>query len=195
MSSKSLARSSARKTIKSVLPASSVTANAATFDKVKRNVANNVSETVVTKIAKTMALTMESKMQNAAEQIEKANRELANRVEEAASFNSNNLDAAVQAVNVVAEGIKDVNQTICNSIQQSLQAAMSTGKAMMGVKNLRDLMEIQSQYIKATFDTVMADTTKISEIAVRCSSQAAEPISARVTEVVEKVSSRAKRAA
>ena len=191
MSSKSSAKSSARKTIKSVLPVSNATANAATFDKVKRNVANNVTETVVTKMAKTM----ESKMQNAAEQIEKANRELATRVEEAASFNSNNLDAAVQAVNVVAEGIKDVNQTICNSIQQALQTAMSTGKAMMGVKNLRDLMEIQTNYIKSSFDTVMADTTKISEIAVRCSSQAAEPISARVTEVVEKVSKVTKRAA
>ncbi len=180
-------RSSAKKTIKSVLPAT----HAATFDKVKRNVANNVSETMVTKMAKTM----ETKMQNAAEQIEKANREIASRVEEAASFNSNNLDAAVQAVSVVAEGIKDVNQTVCNSIQQALQTAMSTGKAMMGVKSLRDLMEIQSEYIKATFDTLMADSTKISEIAVRCSSQAAEPINARVTEVVEKVSKSAKRAA
>ncbi len=180
-------KSSTKKTIKSVLPAT----NAATFDKVKRNVANNVTQTLVTKMAKTM----ESKMQNAAEHIEKANRELSSRVEEATNFNSNNLDAAVQAVNVVAEGIKDVNQTLCNSIQQSLQTAMSTGKAMMGVKNLRDLMEIQSEYIKTTFDTIMADTTKISEIAVRCSSQAAEPLNARVTEVVEKVSSRAKRAA
>lgn len=180
-------KSSAKKTIKSVLPAT----HAATFDKVKRNVANNVSETVVTKIAKTM----ESKMQNAAEQIEKANREIASRVEEAASFNSNNLDAAVQAVSVVAEGIKDVNQTVCNSIQQALQTAMSTGKAMMGVKSLRDLMEIQSEYIKSTFDTLMADSTKLSEIAVRCSSQAAEPLSARVTEVVEKVSKGVKRAA
>ncbi|MBY0428679.1 MAG: phasin family protein [Alphaproteobacteria bacterium] len=191
MSSKSSAKSSAKKTIKSVLPATS----AATFDKVKRNVANNVTETAVSGIVTKMAKTMESKMQNAAEHIEKANRELSTRVEEAASFNSNNLDAAVQAVNVVAEGIKDVNQTICNSIQQALQTAMSTGKAMMGVKNLRDLMEIQTEYLKATFDTVMADTTKISEIAVRCSSQAAEPISARVTEVVEKVSKVAKRAA
>jgi phasin family protein len=180
-------KASTKKTIKSVLPAT----NAATFDKVKRNVANSVAETMVSKMAKTM----ESKMQNAAEHLEKANREISSRLEEAASFNSNNLDAAVQAVNVVAEGIKDVNQTVCNSIQQALQAAMSTGKAMMGVKNLRDLMELQSEYIKSTFDSVMADTTKISEIAVRCSSQAAEPLNARVTEVVEKVSNRANRAA
>ena len=188
-------RSSTKKTIKSVLPAT----HAATFDKVKHNVANSVTETpvsgIVTKMAKTMALTVETKMQNAAEHIEKANRELSSRVEEATSFTSNNLDAAVQAVNVVAEGIKDVNQTICNSIQQALQTAMSTGKAMMGVKSLRDVMQIQSEYIKTTFDTVMADTTKISEIAVRCSSQAAEPLNARVTEVVEKVSKVAKRAA
>lgn len=180
-------KTSTKKTIKSVLPAS----NAATFDKVRRNVANNMTDTMVT----TMARTMETKMQNAAEHIEKANRELSTRLEEAAHFNRNNLDATVQAVSVIAEGIKDVNETVINSIQQSLQTAMSTGKAMMGVKNLRDLMELQTQFMRTSFDSIMADTTKISEIAVRCSSQAAEPISARVSEVVEKVSSRANRAA
>lgn len=180
-------KSSARKTIKSVLPAP----QAATFDRVKHNVANNVTESVVTKMAKTM----ESKMQNAAEHIEKANRELSSRLEEATNFSSSNLDAAVQAVSVVAEGIKDINQAICSSIQQSLQTAMSTGKAMMGVKSLRDLVELQSEYIKSTYSTAIADSTKISEIATRCSSQASAPISARVNEVVEKVSSSVKRAA
>ncbi len=178
---------SARKTIRSVLPAP----HGETFDKVKRNVANNVTESIVTKMAKTM----ESKMQNAAENIEKANRALSSRVEEATNFNSSNLDAAVQAVNVVAEGIKDINQTLCNSIQQALQTAMSTGKAMLGVKSLRDLMEIQSEYVKSAYSTAVSDTTKISEIAKRCTSQAAEPINARVTYVVGKVSNCVKRVA
>lgn len=180
-------RTSTKKTIKSVLP----TTGAVTFDKVKRNVANTVNQTLVTKLAQTM----ESKMQNAAEHIEKANEHISSQLHEVAHFNRDNLDAAVQAVTVVAQGLKDLNQTVFQSIQQALQTAMSTGKAMMGVKNLRDLMEVQSEYVKATFDTVMADSTKISEIAVRCGSQAAEPINARVTQVVEKVSNRAKRAA
>jgi phasin family protein len=180
-------KASAKKTIKSVMPAP----HAATFDKIKRNVANKVTTTLVT----TVANTMETKMQNAAEQFEKANEQISTQLHEVAHFNRDNLEAAVQTVNAVAQGLKDVNQTVFHSLQQSLQSAMTTGKAMMGVRNLRDLMELQSQFIKSTFDTVMADTTKISEIAVRCGSQAAEPINARVTKVVEKVSNSAKRAA
>lgn len=170
-----------KKKVKAVLPR----ATAATFEKVKRNVANQ----------RQAATLKERKMQNPSEQIEKMNRDLTTRIEEVANFNRNNLDAAVQAANCLAEGVKDVNQAIFNHIQQTLQMAMTTGKAMMGVKTLRDLMELQSEYVKSTFDTLMADTTKISEIAVRCSSEAVEPINARVTEVVEKVSSRAKNAA
>ncbi len=180
-------KTSTKKTIKSVLPATS----AATFDKVKRNVANKMTDTMVS----TMARTMETKMQNAAEQIEKANEQISNKLHEVAHFNRDNLDATVQTVTVLAQGMKDVNQTVMSSIQQSVQTAMSTGKAMMGVKNLRDLMELQTQFMRTAFDSMMADTTKISEIAVRCSSQVAEPISARVSEVVEKVSNRANRAA
>jgi len=167
------------------------TTHAATLDKVKQNVANKTVTTLRTPINKRM----ENKMQNAAEHIEKANQQISSHLQDAASFSRNNVDAAVQAVTVVAEGIKDVHETLFNSIQQSLQNAASTGKAMMGVKSLRDLMELQTEYVKSTFDTLMADGTKISEIAVRCSSQAAEPISARVSEVVEKVSNRTKNAA
>ena len=134
-------------------------------------------------------------MQNTTEQFEKANREFYSRFEELSSFNRNNLDAAVQAANIIADGMKDISQAIFGHMQQSAQSAMATGKAMLAVKTLRELVELQSEYARATLDSLMADSTKISEITVRCTSEAAEPISARVNDVVEKISETAKRAA
>lgn len=134
-------------------------------------------------------------MQNPTEQIEKMNREMASRMEEFANFNRNNVDAALKASNVIAEGMKDMSQAMMANVQQSAQSAIATGKAMMGVKTLRELMEIQSEYIRSVFDSMMSEGTRLSEIAVRCSTEAAEPINARVTEVVEKISERARKAA
>lgn len=167
--------SGTKNTGKSVLP----TATAETFAKVKRNAANQ----------------MENTMQNAAEHIEKTSKEFMSRMEEAATFNRSNMEAMVEAANVWAEGTKDISQALFTSLQQSLQQAMQTGKAMLGVKSLRDVVELQNEYVKSTLDSVMSESTRISEIAVRCTTEAAEPLNARVTEVVEKISERAKKAA
>ncbi len=134
-------------------------------------------------------------MQNASDHMEKANKEFFNKVEEASSFSRNNLDAAVQAANIMADGMKDVSQAVFNHMQQSVQNAMATGKAMLAVKTMRELMDLQSEYVRSTMDTLMAESTKISEITVRCTSEAAEPINARVHEVVEKISDRARKVA
>ncbi len=134
-------------------------------------------------------------MQNAAEQIEKTNREMLGHMEEAAGFHRNNADAFMQAGQVWSEGFKEIHQTMFSTMQSVMENAMSTGKAMMGVKNMRDLMELQSEYYKNLFDQMMSESTKVSEIAVRCSSDAAAPINDRVNQVVEKISSNVKKAA
>ncbi len=138
---------------------------------------------------------IESNLQNSAEQIERASKEFMNRVEEAATYSRNHLEAMVQASNILAEGVKDVSQAVFTNVQNSLQVSMAASRAMLGVKTLRELTELQSNYAKSVFDSVLADSTKISEIAVRCTSEAAEPLSACVTSVVEKIADRAKNAA
>ena len=138
---------------------------------------------------------MENGMQTATDHFEKANRQFMTRMEEAASFNRNNVEAMTQACTIMAEGMKDMSQTMMASMQTAMQTAMVTGKAMMGVKTMRDLMQLQQEYMKNCFDTMMSESTRMSEMAVKCTSEAAEPISARVTDVVEKISDRAKKAA
>ena len=134
-------------------------------------------------------------MQNASEQFEKMNREFTSRMQEMSVATRTHMDAVAQASSVIVEGMKDVNQAMVNHMQQAMQSAMATSKAMMGVKTMRELMEIQGEYVKASLGAMMADSTKISEMTVRMSSQAAEPITQVVTQTVEKISERVKRAA
>jgi phasin family protein len=147
------------------------------------------------KLKNNFANQMENNMQNASEHVEKATKEFMSRMEEVAALNRNHMEAVMQASNIMAEGVKDMSQAVFSHCQTTLQNSMSTGRAMMGVKTLRELMELQSAYVKGMFDAMMADSTKISEIAVRCTSEAAEPISASVTSVVERIADRTKTAA
>lgn len=141
------------------------------------------------------AFSMENTMQNMTEQFEKMNRDCMSRLEEAAAFNRCNVDAALKASNAVAEGMKEMSEAVLSHVQQATQSAMAAGKAMMGVKTMRELMDIQAEYMRATLDAMMAEGTRISEITVRCTTEAAEPLNARMTDVVEKLSERARKAA
>jgi phasin family protein len=138
---------------------------------------------------------MESYMQNPTGNFEKTSKEFMTRMEEAASLNRSHMEACVQAGTIMAEGMKDMSQAVFNNMQTAVQSSVEAGRAMMGVKTLRELMSLQTEYMKSLFDTMMSDSTRISEIAVRCTSEAAEPISASVTSVVEKIADRAKSAA
>lgn len=146
------------------------------FENMRQNVANQ----------------MENGMQNVTEQMEKANREFMSRMEEAAAINRNNIEACLKAANIISSGMKDLGQAVSATVQSSMENTMATGKAMMGVKTMRDLLELQSEYMKALMDSMMSETTKISEIAVRCTSEAAEPISECVSDMVVKITDRAK---
>lgn len=150
-----------------------------TLERMKQNVANQ----------------MENTMQNASEQIEKVNREFISKFEEVAAFNRNNFEAYNQAANILAAGLKDLSQAVFTTMQSNLENTVTTSKAMMGVKTMRDLFELQSQYMKSCFDSAMSESTKLSEIAVRCTSEAAEPINNRVTAVVETIADRTRKVA
>lgn len=160
---------------KTALPAPA----ADTFEKVKRNAANN----------------MESTMINAAEQFEKMSQDVLARFEDAAGASRGNLEAAIQAANIVAEGTKDIQRLVLAQAQQALEASLNASRALFGIKNVQDFAGLQSDYVKSSFDTLMAEATKISEVAVRCTSQAAEPINARINETVEKLGAQFKKAA
>lgn len=146
------------------------------FENARQNVANQ----------------MESGMQTASQQFEKANRDFMSRMEEAATLNRNNVEACLKAANIIASGMKDLGQAVSATMQSSMENTMATSKAMMGVKTMRDLLELQSEYLKGIMDSMMSETTKISEIAVRCTSEAAEPISECVSDMVVKITDRAK---
>jgi phasin family protein len=177
---------SARKGRKSVVAVKSAANNVANAFEKSVGPATETFERMKLKVANQM----ENTMQNASEQMDKVNREFMGRMEEVSSFNRNNMEAFMRAANIMADGMKDISQAMFNTMQSNMENTMATTKAMMGVKTMRDLVELQSQYVKNAFDQAMSESTKLSEMTVRYTSEAAEPISNRVNDVVQNIASR-----
>ena len=65
---------------------------------------------------------------------------------------------------------------------------MSTAKSLIAAKTVTELTDLQNAYAKSTFDHAVAEATHLSELAIKITNEAIEPLSARVTATIEQIS-------
>lgn len=120
------------------------------------------------------------------EQMEKASAQLMKGYDEMVALTKENVDAVVQSGTIVAKGAEEAGKQVAAYAQASLEKSMATGKALLAVKSLNELVELQNAYMKQSFDTMVAESTKLQELSVKVTSAAFAPLSARVNATVEK---------
>ncbi len=120
------------------------------------------------------------------EQVQKANAALLKGYEDAQGFGKGNVDAFVQASTVFAKGAEQISKQMMALTQNSMQSSVVTAKAFLGCKTLRDVIDLHADYTRSSFDTLVAEGTKLSELSLKVANESAAPIQARVTLAVEK---------
>ena len=68
-----------------------------------------------------------------------------------------------------------------------MEASAQAAKALLAARTLREAVDVQTDFAKSSFDKLVAESTKLSEISVKVANEAAEPISARVNAAIEKI--------
>lgn len=124
---------------------------------------------------------------SAREQIEKASQTAYKSYEEMTKLQKDNWDAVVAASQIWVKGAESVSKAWVSFAQESMESAASAAKAMVGVKSLREAVDLQTDFAKGNFDKFVAESTKLSETVVKVANDAMEPITARVNVTVEKL--------
>ena len=106
--------------------------------------------------------------------------------EEFVSFSQGNFEAMMKAGQIWAAGVQDLHKTFAATAQAQVEAAIGTMKAMSGVKSIKEAMDLQTTLARASMETAMAETGKLTDASVKLAEQALAPITARVTLAVEK---------
>ena len=122
------------------------------------------------------------------EQIEKASTQILRSYEELAAIAKDNVDAVVLSSTIVAKGAEEAGKQVAAFTQASLEKNVAAGKAVLAVKTVRELIDLQNAYAKQSFDALVAETTKLQELSVKVTNEAFAPINARVNAAVEKLS-------
>ena len=108
--------------------------------------------------------------------------------DEVTAYGKSNMEAVVQAGSIFYKGMEELTKTLVGLTQTHVEASVSAAKALMGAKTLTEFTDLQNAYAKTAFDQAVSESTRLSELAVRITNEAIEPLSARLNATIEKLS-------
>ena len=123
----------------------------------------------------------------AQEQVEQASENLFQRYEEVASLGKDNVDACVLSTTVFAKGVETMSKELMSIAQSAVEANVATAKALFGAKTVREMIDLQTEFSRSRFDSLVAESAKLTELSMALANDAIEPIQLRMNVTVEKL--------
>ncbi|MGO9816972.1 MAG: phasin family protein [Acidocella sp.] len=105
--------------------------------------------------------------------------------EELLAFSQGNLEAFVKATQIYAAGFQDLSKHLAATSKESIEESVAFGKSLIGVKSVKEAVDLQTSYTKTTIEKAVAETNKLADATVKLTEQAIAPLTARVTLAVE----------
>jgi len=105
--------------------------------------------------------------------------------EEMLAFSQGNLEALIKSSQIYATGFQDISKHLAASSKASLEESVAFTKSLMGVKSVKEAVDLQTGYAKASIEKAVAETNKITDATVKLAEQAVAPLTARITLAVE----------
>lgn len=122
---------------------------------------------------------LEQAMLIAKQQAEKASELAAKNLEDVSQASMSTYDTWLKSGETLAKGLEQVNKTVLAYVQDCVDANVKAGKDMMACTTLADLWSVQSSHAKASFDGLLAESTKVSEMTAATLGEAFGPITAQ----------------
>jgi phasin family protein len=107
--------------------------------------------------------------------------------EEAVEFGRGNFEAVSKATQVYVTGMQDLSRQTVTMFQAFSEQAIEAAKTLSSLKSLKEAADFQASFAKTAFERAVADATKLQEASVKLAEAAIEPISARMTIAMEKM--------
>ncbi|MGE5721285.1 MAG: phasin family protein [Sphingomonadales bacterium] len=108
-------------------------------------------------------------------------------VEEMTEFTRGNVEALVASSKVAARGVEALTQEAADYSRKSFEEASSVLRSFTDVKSPSDLFRLQSEFAKSQFDSIVAESSKLSEAMLKLAGEVFEPLSSRYSVAAEKV--------
>jgi phasin len=97
------------------------------------------------------------------------------------------VDALERSFDAAGQGATAFNRKLIDITQRNLNASFDLAKRLAGAKNLAEIVEVQSAYVRQQFDALASQAGEIRALSTKIAADAAEPIKAQVARSMDKV--------
>lgn len=159
---------------------------------------SDIREAVSPAALKQKGKTMADTIKNMTAQGEKIAAELKTRAEDSVAkgkqlfadwteFNKGNVEALVESSKIAAKGFEKLGQEQADYARKSFEQTTAAFKGMAAVKSPTELAKLHSDYVRSSFDAIVAQTSHQTEAFLKLAGEIAQPISNRFAVAAEKV--------
>ncbi|WP_311268649.1 phasin family protein [Sphingobium sp. WCS2017Hpa-17] len=110
-------------------------------------------------------------------------------IEELSDIAKGNVEALVESGKIAAKGIETLGQEAVDYSKKNFEKATASFKSFSTVKTPTEFFQLQSQLLSSSFDEFTKEAAKNSEAFIKLAGDVAQPLTARVTLVTDKVKS------
>ncbi len=105
----------------------------------------------------------------------------------AGEITKGNLEAVVESGKILAGGVKDMGKGYVADGKSNLGSFQADVKKFAAVKSPTEFFQLQGELLRKGFDLAVAQTSKNTEATIKLANDAFQPISNRISTVIEEV--------
>jgi len=107
--------------------------------------------------------------------------------EDMTEFQKGNVEAIVESSKLAAKAVETLGQGAADYARKSFESGTTAFKSFASAKSPTELFKLQSDYAKTYFDSLVAESSKVTEAWLKIAGEIAQPLSNRVAVAVDKV--------
>ena len=109
--------------------------------------------------------------------------------EEFADLTKGNLEAPAESAKIAAKNAEALAQEAADYSKKSFETATATMKRYSAVKSPAELIQLNGEFAKTSFDSTVAELSKVSETITKMMGEVFQPLSSRYAVASEKIKS------
>lgn len=166
-----------------VAPAAAVTAVSPAPAFIEEKTVNETIKNVAEKVETTAKQTFAKFGDQSKVAMEKGRQGL----EDYAAFQKGNVEAMIESSRIAVKGLEAMGQEAAAFAKKSYDHTSETLRAMAAVKSPTDLMKLQADYFRSSFDALVAQTSRTTEAQLKLAGEIAQPIQNRFAIAADKL--------
>lgn len=90
-----------------------------------------------------------------------------------------NMDACIASAGIFSKGMESVAHAVFAFNKTAYEQGLANTKALLGATTLQEVYALQNRYAKVTYEDMVAEGTKISEMGMKVANEAMAPLAER----------------